>query len=191
MAAAQRPRILEKYCRVRNVLPKRIVAIAAHRRWPFNLNDLVSSRSKILPEDRSRVSARTCSRRERVVPYSDARSTNWAWHLVPFASEHKVAANMLKKLLVQGRPLAEHRYPELRYSPRMFLCDWISLRLRILYAGFRAVLLVIALGWLTRRVLSLSFEYARSRMRRREETGTRSLLFEDITLRLRYGTSTE
>jgi hypothetical protein len=59
------------------------------------------------------------------VPYSDARSTNWAWHLVPFASEHKVAANMLKKLLVQGRPLAEHRYPELRYSPRMFLCDWI------------------------------------------------------------------
>jgi MscS family membrane protein len=51
-----------------------------------------------------------------------------------------------------------------------------SLRFRILYAGFRAVLLVIALGWLTRRVLSLSFEYARSRMRRREETGTRSLL---------------
>ena len=43
------------------------------------------------------------------MPYSDARSTNWTWHLVPFASEHKVAANMLKKLLIQGRPLAEHR----------------------------------------------------------------------------------
>ncbi|HEX7231983.1 MAG TPA: mechanosensitive ion channel family protein [Candidatus Binatia bacterium] len=60
-----------------------------------------------------------------------------------------------------------------------FACLFVlgfSLQFRIFYARFLAVLLVIALAWLSRRVFSLSFEYARTRMHRREQTGARSLL---------------
>jgi MscS family membrane protein len=51
-----------------------------------------------------------------------------------------------------------------------------SLRFRIVYARVVAVLLVIALAWLIRRLLTLSFEYTRSRMQRREQTDTKSLM---------------
>jgi MscS family membrane protein len=51
-----------------------------------------------------------------------------------------------------------------------------SLRFRITYARSVAVLLVFALTWLIRRLLTLSFVYTRSRMLRREQSATRSLM---------------
>lgn len=56
--------------------------------------------------------------------------------------------------------------------------SWLgfSLRFRIYYARFVAVLLVVALAWLMRRLLTLSFDSMSSRMLRRDQTGTRSLL---------------
>ena len=50
-----------------------------------------------------------------------------------------------------------------------------SLRFRITYARSVAVLLVFALTWLIRRLLTLSFAYTRSRMRR-EQSATKSLM---------------
>jgi MscS family membrane protein len=52
----------------------------------------------------------------------------------------------------------------------------LSLRFRIVYSRVVAVLLVIASAWLIRRLLTLSFEYTRSRMTRREQTDTKSLM---------------
>jgi len=56
--------------------------------------------------------------------------------------------------------------------------SWLgfSLKFRIYYARFVAVLLVVALAWWIRRLVKLFFDYTRSRMRGREHAGARSLL---------------
>lgn len=51
-----------------------------------------------------------------------------------------------------------------------------SLGFRIFYSRFVAVLLVLALTWWMRRLLTLSFTYTRGRMQRREQMGRRSLM---------------
>jgi MscS family membrane protein len=51
-----------------------------------------------------------------------------------------------------------------------------SLRFRIAYSCFVAVLLVVALAWLIHRLLTVSFDYMRGRMQRRELADTRSLM---------------
>jgi MscS family membrane protein len=51
-----------------------------------------------------------------------------------------------------------------------------SLKARIYYSRIVAALLVAALAWLIRRFLTQSFEYTRSRMGRRDQTGTKSLI---------------
>lgn len=56
--------------------------------------------------------------------------------------------------------------------------SWLGFPLgfRILYSRFVAALLVLASTWWCRRLLTLSFNYTRSRMHRREQSGTKSLM---------------
>ena len=51
-----------------------------------------------------------------------------------------------------------------------------SLRFRIFYSRVVAVVLVVALAWLIRRLLTLSIESTHSKIDRRDQTGTKSLM---------------
>jgi MscS family membrane protein len=51
-----------------------------------------------------------------------------------------------------------------------------SLRVRVFYSRFVAVVLVVALAWLIRRLLTLSIESTRRKIDRRDQTGTKSLM---------------
>lgn len=50
------------------------------------------------------------------------------------------------------------------------------LRFRITYSRIVVVLLIVAIAWLIRRLLTLTFDYMRSKMQRRERASTRSLM---------------
>jgi len=84
------------------------------------------------------------------------------------------------------RERAERRYAALRWPVTIVLTLIIhllsifalrlSLKTRIVYGRILAALLVLAVAWLIRRVLTLSFSYTRRKMKSDKQTGTRSLM---------------
>ncbi|HKA19046.1 MAG TPA: mechanosensitive ion channel family protein [Blastocatellia bacterium] len=84
------------------------------------------------------------------------------------------------------RQRAETRYAALRWPITIVLTLIIhllslfalrlSLRFRIIYGRIVAALLVLAVAWLIRRILTLSFSYTRRRMQRAKQTGKESLI---------------
>jgi MscS family membrane protein len=84
------------------------------------------------------------------------------------------------------RQRAETRYAALRWPITIVLTLIIhlvsiyalrlSLKFRIIYGRVVTALLVLAVAWLIRRVLTLSFSYTRRKMQLAERTGTASLM---------------
>ena len=130
--------------------------------------------------------------KQTVMGISLAQIIVWAASIgIPFlllALVSQIAVVLARKMI--GDPARRRRvdswYASLRWPGISVLAlaihlaslSWLgfSLRFRIYYARFVAVLLVVALAWLIRRLLTLSFDYMSSRMLSKEQTGTRSLL---------------
>lgn len=84
------------------------------------------------------------------------------------------------------RERAERRYDALRWPITIVLTLSIhlvsiyalrlSLKSRIVYGRIIAAILVLAIAWLIRRVVTLSFSYTRRKMTSEKQTGTRSLM---------------
>ena len=85
-----------------------------------------------------------------------------------------------------GRRIADSWYPRLRW-PIIFVLTLgihlaflsglgFSLRSRIIYSRIVAILWIVAFAWLINRLLTLSFDYTRIKMRPRQWAGTISLM---------------
>jgi len=108
--------------------------------------------------------------------------------LVLFSLFFFITATISRKIFTnpERRQRAERRYAALRWPIIIVLTLTIhllslfalrlSLRFRIIYGRIIAALLVLAVAWLIRRILTLSFSYSRRRMQRAKQSGKESLM---------------